>query len=90
MANWTTINSEKINRVGYNKDKESLHVDFSDSETDTVFLKVPQVVYNTFIEVKSPDKFYSQLVEGYFDVASHLGIISFVGHQQKQKFLVVK
>lgn len=69
MIVWSNINSININRVGYNKEKESLYIDFVGSETDTVLLQVPEALYSTFIEAKSADKFYDQFVKDYFDVA---------------------
>ena len=68
MIQWTILNSEKIHRVGYNKKKENLYIDFKGSETDMVFLKVPDSVYDIFIEVKSPDNYYAHCVDGYFEV----------------------
>lgn len=69
MIEWTIINSININRIGYNKAKMSLYIDFVGSDTDTVLLQVPEALYTTFAEAKSADYFYDQFVEGYFDVA---------------------
>ena len=69
MVEWAIVNTSKINRIGYNKKKESMFIDFVGSETDTVFLKVPEALYSTFIQAKSSDQFYIQFVDGYFDVA---------------------
>ena len=69
MIEWSILNSININRVGYNKERETLYIDFVGSDTDTVLLQVPEALYKTFIEAKSADKFYEQFVDGYFDVA---------------------
>ena len=75
MVSWTKINAEKIKRVGYNKEKETLFIDFNESETDSIFLNVPEALYQIFIEIDFPDQFYDELVEGYFDTLSP-GVIS--------------
>ena len=68
MVEWTIVNSDKINRIAYQKSEKLLHIGFVDNETDTIFLNVPEALYKIFIEAKSPDQFYTQCVEGYFDV----------------------
>ncbi len=50
MVEWTIVNSININRIGYNNKKQSLYIDFSGSDTDSVYLKVPEALYSTFIE----------------------------------------
>jgi hypothetical protein len=69
LIEWTPVATKKINRIGYNKLKKRLYIDFNGSETDTTFLDVPESLYDIFIVVKSPDKFYEQLVVGYFEIA---------------------
>ena len=87
MFEWSIVNSNKINRVGYNKYKESMYVDFVGSDTDTVFLKVPEALYTTFIEAKSSDQFYDQFVEGYFDIASCHAVITKENYREKPRLV---
>jgi len=68
MVEWTIVKTNKINRVGYNKLKKSMYIDFVGSEIDTVFSKVPEELYSTFIQAKSPDQFYAQFVDFYFEI----------------------
>jgi len=69
MIQWSVINSIKINRIGYNKERKSLYIDFAGSDTDTVYLQVPEALYTIFCESKSADKYYEQFVKDYFDEA---------------------
>ena len=84
MVEWTKLNTRKINRVGYNKNKKTLYIDFKGSETDTIFLEVPEEMYDIFIKAKSPDKFYDELVKDYFDTLSP-GIISSANGNQSYR-----
>jgi len=94
MVEWAIVNTSKINRIGYNKEKESIFIDFVGSETDTVLLNVPEALYSTFIQAKSPDKFYTQFVEGYFDVVvegsfdakKHPAVTSLDNYRKKNRF----
>ena len=70
MVKWVSIKTKKINRIGYNKDVRSLFIDFKGSSTDTTFIKVPEALFEYFIEAKSPDYFFTQFIDGYFDVAN--------------------
>ena len=67
MVKWAVVNADTINRIGYNKEVQSLYIDFIGSETDTAFIKVPEPMFKYFVEAKSPDKFFRQFVDGYFD-----------------------
>lgn len=69
MVEWAVVNTDTIKRIGYNKEVQSLYVDFIGSEIDTAFVKVPEPLFTFFVEAKSPDKFFNQFVDGYFDVA---------------------
>lgn len=71
MVEWAYVNTTKINRIGYNKEVQSLYVDFVGSVTDTAFLKVPVSLFESFVNSKSPDRFYDQFVDGYFEVLDH-------------------
>lgn len=70
MVKWVSIKTKKINRIGYNKGVRSLYIDFIGSSTDTTFIKVPEALFEYFIAAKSPDYFFTQFIDGYFDVAS--------------------
>ena len=84
MTDWTSINTDKIKRIAYIETENSMYIDFTDSEIHTVFCNVPKALYTIFIEAKSPDKFYTQFVEGYFDVLSP-GIISRSKNYHREK-----
>lgn len=71
MVEWVFVNTRKINRIGYNKEVKSLYIDFVGSVTDTAFIQVPESLFESFKEAKSPDKFYDQFVDGYFEVLKH-------------------
>lgn len=71
MVEWAFVNTKKINRIGYNKEVQSLYIDFVGSLTDTAFIKVPESVFENFKVVKSPDKFYDQFIDGYFEVLKY-------------------
>jgi len=68
MVQWAFVNTQKINRIGYNKEVGSLFIDFTGSDIDTAFINVPESLFQSFIEAKSPDEFYDQFVEGYYDI----------------------
>lgn len=68
MVKWTIVSTNIINRIGYNRLKKSMYIDFVGSEIDTIFSKVPEELYSTFIQAKYPDQFYVQFVEFYFEI----------------------
>ena len=55
MIQWAFVNTHTINRIGYNKEVQTLFIDFIGSETDTAYIKVPVSLFENFIEAKSPD-----------------------------------
>lgn len=69
MVDWALLKTNLINRVGYNKQVQTLYIDFNGSDIDTAFVNVPEPLYEFFINAKSPDRFFKQFVDGYFDVA---------------------
>ncbi len=71
MVEWAFVNTHKINRIGYNKEVQSLYIDFVGSLTDTAYIKVPESLFESFKAVKSPDKFYDQFIDGYFEVLKY-------------------
>jgi len=66
---WTRLRKGTINRVGYNNEVNSLYIDFTGSDVDTVYVDVPESLYTLFVEAKDPDKFFKQFVNGYFKEA---------------------
>lgn len=70
MIRWTSVNTREINRIGYNKEVNSLFVDFIGSDVDTVYVDVPESLYTLFVEAKDIDKFFKQFVNGYFKEAN--------------------
>ena len=66
VIKWAQLDKGIINRVGYNKEVNSLYIDFIGSDVDTAYVDVPESLYTLFVEAKNPDKFFQQFVNGYF------------------------
>ena len=67
MTRWVNVNTFKITRIGYNREVETLFIDFVGSHVDTPYKKVPESLFNRFIESDTADTFYDQNIKDVYE-----------------------
>lgn len=63
---WITVESTNIKKIGYNKSKQELFVEFN-SGNQYKYMKVQQDIYSSFKDAESKGKFFQQTIKGCFD-----------------------
>ena len=70
MIEWAYTNTQKINRIGYNREVKAMYIDFVGSEIDSAYVGVPEALFKAFVIAKSIDDFFAQFVDSYYDVVN--------------------
>jgi hypothetical protein len=65
MPEMTPVNSSLIKAIGYNDEKEELHVEFKNG-TEYVYQEVPRGAFDQFLEAKSQGSFFLKKIKPVF------------------------
>ncbi len=67
MTDWIIVNTQKINRIGYNPALKVLYVDFNGSQVDIPFTQVSIRTYKNLIKAKNIDNFFEENIQSKFN-----------------------
>ena len=63
---WTEVESSNIDQIGYDEDRQELHVLFN-SGSEYVYAGVSDTTVKAFIEADSKGKFLNQYIKGNYE-----------------------
>lgn len=61
------VDSSNIEAIGYDPDRQELHVRFLKSGATYVYYNVEEWVYNEFMAADSKGKYYNTNIKGHYD-----------------------
>jgi hypothetical protein len=67
MINWITVRSSAIRKIGYDASKSRMHIDFEDSDPYYNYCRVPEYVFQEFINASSVGRYYHAYIKDKYD-----------------------
>ncbi len=67
MIQWIGVTSSAIRKIGYDSSSNRMYIDFEDSDPYYTFCRVPEDVFNSFINANSVGRFYHDNIKDKYD-----------------------
>lgn len=63
MTEWVNVHSSAIRRVGYDSGSMRMYIDFEDSDPVYTFCRVPERVFQEFVNARSVGGYYHAYIK---------------------------
>ncbi len=67
MINWVNVKSSAIRRIGYDSPTNRMYIDFEDSDPYYTFCRVPESVFQDFVNARSVGRYYHAHIKDKYD-----------------------
>jgi hypothetical protein len=67
MINWISVTSSAIRKIGYDSSTSRMYVDFEDSDPYYTFCRVPEHVFQNFVNARSVGQYYHTYIKDKYD-----------------------
>ncbi|RBP78626.1 KTSC domain-containing protein [Marinomonas rhizomae] len=67
MINWVNVRSSAIRKIGYDASTSRMYIDFEDSDPYYTYCRVPEYVFQEFINASSVGRYYHAYIKDKYD-----------------------
>jgi len=67
VINWVNVSSSAIRKIGYEASTNRMYIDFEDSDPHYTFCRVPENIFNDFINARSIGQYYHRVIKDKYD-----------------------
>ena len=67
MINWVNVRSSAIRKIGYEAETSRMYIDFEDSDPYYTYCRVPEHVFQSFVNARSVGRFYHAQIKDNYD-----------------------
>ncbi|WP_369128000.1 MULTISPECIES: KTSC domain-containing protein [unclassified Pseudoalteromonas] len=67
MINWINVRSSAIRKIGYDASISRMYIDFEDSDPYYNYCRVPEHVFQEFINANSVGRYYHAYIKDKYD-----------------------
>lgn len=67
MTEWVNVRSTAIRRIGYDSTSMRMYIDFEDSDPVYIFCRVPEYVFQEFVNSSSKGQHYHRCIKDRYD-----------------------
>jgi hypothetical protein len=67
MVNWVNVRSSAIRKIGYEESTNRMYIDFENSEPYYTYCRVPEAIFQYFINASSVGQHYHRFIKDKYD-----------------------